>query len=122
AFYGGAIGQAIGEHCQRLGGLLAPGDFAEAPAEFRTPIQIGYRGYTVFETPPVSQGFLLLEELNIVGGYDLGALGHNSVNAIHLMVEAKKLAFADRVAYLGDPARKKVPLDELISPARAERQ
>jgi gamma-glutamyltranspeptidase/glutathione hydrolase len=122
AFYGGPIGRAIGEHCQRLGGLLAPSDFAEFPAAYRTPLQTEYRGYTVYETPPVSQGFILLEELDIASGFDLGELGHNSAAAIHLMVEAKKLAFADRVAYLGDPSRVYVPLDELLSAAHAERQ
>ncbi|HZR99659.1 MAG TPA: gamma-glutamyltransferase [Chloroflexota bacterium] len=125
AFYGGPIGQAIGEHCQRLGGLLAPSDFAAPVEDFaaiRTPLQTDYRGYTVYETPPVSQGFILLEELNIASGFDLAELGHNSVNAIHLMVEAKKLAFADRIAFLGDPARVAVPLDELLSPEHAARQ
>jgi gamma-glutamyltranspeptidase / glutathione hydrolase len=125
ALYGGAIGQAIGEHCQRLGGLLAPSDFAQPLDTFaavRTPIQTTYRGYTVYETPPVSQGFILLEELNLASGFDLRAIGHNSVNAIHLMVEAKKLAFADRIAYLGDPSRVAVPLDDLLSPAHADRQ
>jgi gamma-glutamyltranspeptidase/glutathione hydrolase len=122
AVYGGSIGQAIGEHCQKLGGLVAPTDFVESPAAVRTPIQTDYRGYTVYETPPVSQGFILLDELNIARGFDLGGLGHNSVNAIHLMVEAKKLAFADRIAYLGDPSRVRMPLDELLSTAHAERQ
>jgi gamma-glutamyltranspeptidase / glutathione hydrolase len=125
AFYDGGIGEAIGAHCQRLGGLLAPSDFA-APqdvfATVRTPIRTAYRGYTVYETPPVSQGFILLEELNIASGFDLAALGHNSVNAIHLMVEAKKLAFADRVTYLGDPSRVGVPLETLLSPEHAARQ
>jgi gamma-glutamyltranspeptidase/glutathione hydrolase len=125
AFYGGPIGQAIGEHCQRLGGLLAPSDFAQstdAIAAIRTPIQTDYRGYTVYETPPVSQGFILLEELNIASGFDLGAMGHNSVNAVHLMVEAKKLAFADRIAYLGDPSRVAMPLDTLLTAEHAARQ
>jgi gamma-glutamyltranspeptidase len=122
AFYGGPVGEAIGRYCEQAGGLLTPADLADYPGAYREPIQTSYRGYTVYETPPVSQGFLLLEELNIVEGFDLAALGHNTADAIHLMVEAKKLAFADRLAYLGDPSRVAVPLAELLSPERAARQ
>jgi gamma-glutamyltranspeptidase len=122
AFYGGPLGAAIGEYCQRQGGLLAPADLQTPPGAVRVPIQTEYRGYTVFETPPVSQGFILLEELNIAAGFDLAALGHNSADTIHLMVEAKKLAFADRLAYLGDPAFVPLPLEVLLSPEHAARQ
>jgi gamma-glutamyltranspeptidase/glutathione hydrolase len=122
AYYGGPIGAAIGRYCQSAGGLLAESDLATPPGAVLEPLRVDYRGYTVYETPPVSQGFLLLSELNIANGLDLGAGGHNSVDAIHLMVETKKLAFADRLAYLGDPARVSVPLDALLSPEYGARQ
>src|SRR5579884_3049406 len=101
AYYGGPLGAAIGGYVQRAGGLLAESDL---------------------DTPPVSQGFVLLDELNIANGLDLHALGHNSADAIHLMVETKKLAFADRLAYLGDPSFVALPLDALLSPEHAARQ
>jgi gamma-glutamyltranspeptidase/glutathione hydrolase len=116
AYYGGPIGEAIGRYCLREGGLLAPDDFQTPPGEWRTPIEGEYRGYTIYETPPVSQGFVLLQELAIVAGYDLAALGPSSADTIHLMVEAKKLAFAERLAHLGDAP---LALAELLSPARA---
>ncbi len=122
AYYGGPLGAAIGGYVQRAGGLLAESDLATPPGAVRTPLRTEYRGYTVYETPPVSQGFVLLDELNIANGLDLHALGHNSADAIHLMVETKKLAFADRLAYLGDPSFVALPLDALLSPEHAARQ
>jgi gamma-glutamyltranspeptidase / glutathione hydrolase len=122
AFYDGPIGAAIGQHCQEIGGLLAPADLRDLPGAVVAPIHTDYRGYTVYETPPVSQGFVLLEELNVASGFDLAGLGHNSAEAIHLLVETKKLAFADRIAYLGDPNRVDVPLDALLAPEWAARQ
>lgn len=122
AFYGGEIGERLGSYVQRAGGLLAPEDLAEPCGAFREPLHVDYRGYTVYETPPVSQGFILLEELLIAQGFDLAAMGHNRAPTIHHMVEAKKLAFADRLAYLGDPRYVPLPLEALLSPARATRQ
>ncbi len=122
AFYGGPIGDAIGRGLEQVGGLITPADLADRPAAFREPLRAEYRGYTVYETPPVSQGFMLLEALNVAAGFDLAALGHNSAGAIHLMVEIKKLVFADRLRYLGDPDRVPLPLSELLSAAHAARQ
>jgi len=89
----------------------------EAPAAFR------YRGLDVFKAPPWSQGPVFLQQLALLAGYDLGSLGHNSPEYIHLVVEAAKLAFADREAFYGDPAFEEVPLDRLLSPeySRARR-
>jgi gamma-glutamyltranspeptidase/glutathione hydrolase len=122
AYYGGPLGAAIGGYVERAGGLLRESDLATPPGAVLTPLRVDYRGYTVYETPPVSQGFILLDELNVANGFDLGALGHNSADAIHLMVETKKLAFADRLAYLGDPGHVQLPLDRLLSPEHAARQ
>ena len=80
------------------------------------PISTTYRGVEVFQVPPNSQGFVALEMLNILEGYDdLAALGHNSAAYLHRLIEAKKLAFADRDAYLGDPETMRVPVETLIS-------
>ncbi|MHB1159162.1 MAG: gamma-glutamyltransferase [Chloroflexota bacterium] len=115
AFYRGEIGDALAAFMQQEGGLLSREDLARCEAELLDPIQTDYRGYTVYEQPPVSQGHLLLQELNIAEGFDLAALGHESAEAVHLMVEAKKLAFADRLRYLGDPSFLKIPMHQLLS-------
>ncbi|HEX5505576.1 MAG TPA: gamma-glutamyltransferase, partial [Thermomicrobiales bacterium] len=82
---------------------------------YEPPLVTTYRGTTVYETAPPSQGHILLEELNIVEQADLAALGHLRPEAIHLLVEAKKLAFADRLAHSGDPRFITTPLDTLLS-------
>jgi len=83
------------------------------------PISTQYRGATVYATAPLSQGFLVLEQLNIIEGFDIGKLAPFSPERIHLLVEAKKLAFADRNRYAGDPAYVKWPLNTLISKEHA---
>lgn len=115
AFYRGPIADAIAASMEQEGGLLSKEDLAACRAELLEPLQIGYRGYTVYEQPPVSQGHILLQELALAEGFDLAGLGPQSAEAIHLMVECKKLAFADRLRYLGDPAQVKVPLAQLLS-------
>jgi gamma-glutamyltranspeptidase/glutathione hydrolase len=97
-------------------------DFAGHQAEVYEPITTTYRGHTVFQTRPPSQGYLLLEMLNLVEGFDLASLGHNSAEAIHLMVEAKKMAFADRNRLAADPRFVDWPLEELISKEYANRR
>lgn len=115
AFYEGPVAERIVRHSERNGGLFAKEDFAGHRTQVSDPIKTTYRGYTVHGQPPVSQGTILLEELNIVEGYDMAALGHNSPEAVHLQVAAKQLAFADRAAYLGDPHFVSVPQDTLLS-------
>ena len=78
------------------------------------PIFTDYRGFKVYETAPVSQGGIVLEELNILEGFDLRAMGSNSADAIHCMVEAKKIAFADRIKYFGDPEFVKIHSKEFF--------
>jgi gamma-glutamyltranspeptidase/glutathione hydrolase len=115
AYYRGEIGRRIVHTLEQRGGLLTEADLAAHTTEVYTPLSNTYRGRTVHETRPPSQGFLVLEMLNIIEGDDLAAMGFGSAEAIHLMVEAKKLAFADRIAHLGDPRFVDVPTDELIS-------
>lgn len=103
AFYRGPIAAAIVADSKRRDGLLEARDFADHRADWVDPIGTAYRGYDVFEMPPNTQGIAALEMLNILEGFDLKALGHNSAAYVHLLVEAKRIAYADRDAYIADP-------------------
>lgn len=122
AFYRGELAERLLAFLRREGALFAAEDFARQEAVAYAPIATDYRGATVYETAPVSQGFLLLEQLNILEGFDLKAFPPLGADRIHLLVEAKKLAFADRNRYAGDPAFVRWPLEELISKAHAARR
>ena len=122
AFYNGEIARRVLEYSDRNGGLFTLEDFASHQTQITDPIKTNYRGYTVHGQPPVSQGHILLQELNLIEGYDLAAMGHNSAIAIHVQVEAKKLAFADRAAYLGDTNFVTVPIETLLSKSYAEQR
>lgn len=115
SFYKGSIAQKIINQSHKLDGLLAEEDLANYQSEWKKPLSVTYRDYIVFENPPVSQGHILLQELNVVEGFDLTQFTQNSANSIHLMVEAKKLAFADRLQYTTDPEFAKIPLDRMLS-------
>jgi gamma-glutamyltranspeptidase/glutathione hydrolase len=104
AFYTGALSRRIVADIRQRGGLLEARDFADAHADWIDPITTSYRGYDVYELPPNTQGITALEMLNILEGFDMKALGHNTAEALHLLVEAKRIAFADRDAYVADPA------------------
>lgn len=104
AFYEGPIAKKIAAGVQAAGGCMTADDLAGHSAGVLEPLSVDYRGHAVYETPPNSQGLILLEELKIVEGYDLAAWGHLSTDAVHHMVEAKKLAFEDRQRHAGDPA------------------
>ena len=103
AFYKGPIAAAIVADLKKRDGLLDARDFAEHRADWIEPISTNYRGYDVYELPPNTQGFAALEMLNILEGFNLKSLGHNSAAYLHLLIEAKRIAFADRAAYLADP-------------------
>jgi gamma-glutamyltranspeptidase/glutathione hydrolase len=103
AFYGGALARAICSDLRALGGLIDEEDFAAYAACWVDPLRTTFRGCEVCELPPNTQGFVVLEMLNILEAYDLGAMGHNTAPYLHAIVEAKRLAFADRDAYLADP-------------------
>ena len=115
AFYRGSIGEAIVRFSEGQGGLITMADLDDCHARWQEPIAARYRGYTVYEAPPNSSGHILLQELNIIDGHDIAALGFGSAESIHLMVEAKKLAFADREAYVADPDYVDVPLEGMLS-------
>jgi gamma-glutamyltranspeptidase/glutathione hydrolase len=114
-FYKGEIAKKIVQFSDSNDGLLTFEDFAEFDAQWIEPVFTRYRGYDVYELGAQTQGITALEMLNILEGYDLKSLGHNSVEHLHLMIEAKKLAFADRDAYIADPDRARVPVSRLIS-------
>ena len=100
---------------------MSAADLACFAAEIQEPIAIDYRGFTVLEAPPNSTGFVLLEELKILEHFDLAAMGLLSADAVHVMVEAKKLAFADRERWAADPRTLEAPLAELLSADYAAR-
>lgn len=102
-FYKGAIARAIIAEMRKRDGLLDERDFTEHYSDWTEPISISYRGYDVYEMPPNTQGITVLEMLNILEGFDLKAMGYNSPEYLHLLVESKRIAFADRAAYIGDP-------------------
>ena len=121
-FYGGDVGRALVKFIQDQGGLITLQDLVDCRAQWQEPIHTGYRGYTVYEAPPNSSGHVLLQELSLVEQFDLQSLGCNTAESIHLMVEAKKLAFADREAYVADPRFVDVPIEGLVSKEYAREQ
>lgn len=114
-FYRGSIGEEIIRFSEEQGGLLTMADLADCSARWQEPISANYRDYTVYEAPPNSSGHILLQELNMIDGHDMTALGFGSAESIHLMVEAKKMAFADREAFVADPDYIDVPLEGMLS-------
>ncbi|EKP95625.1 gamma-glutamyltransferase family protein [Thermaerobacter subterraneus] len=121
-FYKGTLARRIGEASRAAGGLLTAEDMAAFEVEVYRPLVTTYRGYRVFETAPPSQGLILLEMLNLAEGFDLSGGSPTDPDVVHLLVEIKKLAFADRNAYLGDPRFVKAPVEKLISKAYAARR
>jgi gamma-glutamyltranspeptidase/glutathione hydrolase len=121
-FYRGEIAEKLLAFFKQEGALFSRDDFANQQPVVYPPIATDYRGLTVYETAPPSQGFLVLEQLNILEGFDLSGLSPVSAERMHLLIEAKKLAFADRNRYAGDPAFVRWPLDTLISKAHATRR
>lgn len=117
AFYGGDLARRIAGAFRGAGGFLTEGDLAATVAEELEPVSTTYRGVTVYEQPPVSQGLIVLETLNIVERYDLA--GADLAARIHLIAEAEKLSFEDRFAQLGDPRHVEVPVARLVSKAHA---
>ena len=113
-FYDGPVAERIAESMRRAGGLMTRNDLARHATAVKEPIRSDYKGYTVHAQPPVSQGHILLQMLNTVEEMDIPSDSLNP-DTIHAMVEAKKLAFADRAAYLGDPDFVEVPVTRLLS-------
>lgn len=115
AFYKGEIARAIVDYCEKNGGFLSMRDFAEHKSEWVEPIATDYRGYKVYECPPNGQGLTALLTLNILEGFDLASMSTRPDLYYHTLIEATKLAFADRNKYIADPAFAKIPVAELLS-------
>jgi gamma-glutamyltranspeptidase/glutathione hydrolase len=115
AFYKGAIAKRILETSAKLGGTMTADDLAEFAAEWVDPITTDYRGWTVYEMPPGEQGVAVLMMLNIMSTAPIKQWGPNSVPSLHLEIEAKKLAYADMLRYVGDPRFATVPVKGMIS-------
>ncbi|HTT22530.1 MAG TPA: gamma-glutamyltransferase [Candidatus Sulfotelmatobacter sp.] len=114
-FYKGDIARDLATFSEANGGLFRYEDFAEYTAKVETPVSINYRGYQVYKNPSSSQGPTELIALNLLEGFDLKAMGHNSAEFLHTSAEAVKLAMADREKYLGDMDFIKIPYDGLLS-------
>jgi len=129
-FYRGPIAEAIIDYMQTFmcrdvyggehHGLLSLEDLSEYRARIEEPVTANYRGYDVYKCGPWTQGPVLLQQLNLLEGFDLAGMGHNSVDYIHTWVECAKLAFADREQYYADPDFVDVPLDRLLSKGYAD--
>jgi gamma-glutamyltranspeptidase/glutathione hydrolase len=120
AFYKGRIAKEIVAFSEKNGGLFSLRDFADHASTWVDPVRSSYRGYDVWELPPPGQGIAALQMLNLLEGYDLKKMGPRSPDYWHLLVEAKKLAYADRARFYADPEFAKAPVDELISKRYAE--
>ena len=121
SYYQGKIAEKLVRCSEKLGGLFTLKDFADHRSDWVEPITANYRGYDVYEMPPTTQGFAALEMLKILEGFDLTAMGANSADALHVMIEAKKLAFTDRDRHLADRDFMKVDVRDLFAAERAER-
>ena len=114
-FYTGDIARITADFIQAQGGFLSYDDLADYRPEWVQPISTDYRGYEVWELPPNTQGLATLQILNILEGFNLAELGLYSTEYIHLFIEAKKLAFADRAKFYADPRFAKLPIETLLS-------
>jgi len=124
AYYKGEIAAKIVEVIQKHGGTMTAQDLGEYSSEFVEPISTKYRDWTVYELPPNGQGLAALEMLNIMETFPLGQKdwGFGSTKALHAMIEAKKLAYADLAKYIGEPRGAKLPVATLLSKEWAAQQ
>ncbi len=121
-FYKGPLAKRMMEYFSQQGGTLSAEDLEKFQPEWVQPISTTYRGWTVWELPPNSIGVAALSMLNIMERFPVSEYGQNSARALHLMIEAKKLAYADLTKYDGDPASSRIPTETLISKTLAEQR
>lgn len=115
AFYKGDIARTIDAYMKKHGGFLAYEDLAAHTSNWVEPVSINYRGYDIWELPPNGQGTAALQMLNILEGYDIASMGFGSPEYLHVLTEAKKLAYEDRAKFYADPDFNEIPLQELLS-------
>ena len=118
-FYKGELAAVMDSFCRRVGCFLRQRDFEEHTSTWVEPVSTNYRGYDVWELPPNGQGIAALQMLNILEGFDVRSMGHNSATFLHHMIEAKKLAYEDRARFYADMDFADVPVGRLISKAYA---
>ena len=118
-YYKGQTAEAILQISEENGGTFTAEDLSEFEPQWVTPISTTYRGWTVSEIPPNTQGIAALIMLNLMEQYPLGDYGFHSAEALHVMIEAKKLAYADMLAYVGDPGFSEIPVAQMLDPAHA---
>lgn len=119
AFYKGSIAKTIDSYMKKHGGFLSYEDLASHTSNWVTPVSINYRGYDVWELPPNGQGTAALQMLNILEGFDIAKMGFGSAEYLHVLTEAKKLAYEDRAKFYADPEFNNIPLETLLSDAYA---
>ncbi len=122
AYYNGPMTEVMVKFLRAQGGLHTLEDFRDFQPEWVEPVSTTYHGWTVYELPPNGQGVAALSMLNIMEHFPLSDYGHNSVAALHVMIEAKKLAYADMYRYVGDPRFGPVPVQQLISKSLADQR
>lgn len=122
AFYNGPMTLTMVSFLDAHGGVHTVEDFRDFEPEWVEPVSTTYRGWTLYELPPNGQGIAALSMLNIMEHFPLKQYGHNSVDALHVMIEAKKLAYADMYRYVGDPRFTPIPVQQLISKSLAARR
>jgi gamma-glutamyltranspeptidase / glutathione hydrolase len=122
AYYNGPMTETMVQFLNAHGGTHTLEDFRDFQPEWVEPVSTTYRGWTVYELPPNGQGIAALSMLNIMEHFPMAQYGHNSVDALQVMIEAKKLAYADMYKYVGDPRFTPVPVQELISKDLAEQR
>jgi len=115
AYHRGEIAEKIDAFMRANGGYLRKADFEQHTSTWVEPVSVNYRGYDVYELPPNGQGIAALQMLNVLEGFDLRKMGFQSADALHAMIEAKKLAFEDRAKFYADPAFAKIPLQGLLA-------
>ncbi|MBT6275457.1 MAG: gamma-glutamyltransferase family protein [Chromatiales bacterium] len=119
AFYEGAVGSALAHFSKTEGGFFDGSDLATQRSDWGEPLAGQYRGVTIYQTPPPTQGFTVLEMLNLLEPYDVGAWQHLGADHVHHLVQAKQIAYHDRDRALADPRYTEVPVEQLIDPAYA---
>ncbi|MEM8928651.1 MAG: gamma-glutamyltransferase [Bacteroidota bacterium] len=122
AFYKGSIAKTIDSYIKKHGGFLSYEDLARHTSDWVEPVSVNYRGYDVWELPPNGQGTAALQMLNILEGYDLTKMGFGSADYLHVLTEAKKLAYEDRAKFYADPEFNTIPLETLLSDNYADKR
>lgn len=122
AFYRGPIAERLVRFSNEVGGFFSRADFSDHTSSWIDPISVPFRGYDIWQLPPNTQGVALLQMLRILESYDLASMEHNSAEYLHLLIEAKKLAYEDRARFYADPDFYDAPIEALLSDDYAAQQ